>query len=559
MAVPALPSSSPPSAARRYLDVALASLVPQAARRGRRGRSSSTTGPTRRRARSPSATARATCAHDAPRGLNAARNTGLARDRRGARLLRRRRRRGAPGLARRAAGARRRLPRRGRRPHRPDPRPLRGPPLPRPAGARAPPITFLDLGPADLDATHAWGANMARPPQRDRRASGRFDERARALRRRAGVAGALHAARRAHPLRRRRRARPPPRGRRRAPARRCAGAATRRGRASRALRRLQGHGARRWRASCACSPAAVLHGPRSRCANGPVLAAHTLGRARGGAARRRRRRGRRARTSSRAPAGTVGGKRGALLARAATRGSTCSRPRGARACAAPARRDAAAPARARARHRAPRRRSLDGRAAPSSRARATRVDVASREPRASAASSRTSTRCSPSTTLAAYDWLLVVDDDVALPRGFLDALPLRRRAPRPALAQPAHRLHSHAAWPVTRRRAGRRPRARRRFVEIGPVTAFHRDTLRRAAAVPRPAHGLGPRRALGARSPREHGWRIGVVDATPVGHTRARRPALPARRGGRARRARSSPTGPYVRRDEVPDAARCTA
>ena len=53
-----------------------------------------------------------------------------------------------------------------------------------------------------------------------------------------------------------------------------------------------------------------------------------------------------------------------------------------------------------------------------------------------------------------YDWLLVVDDDVALPRGFLDAFVFLAERFDLALAQPAHRWRSHAAWAVTRRRPG---------------------------------------------------------------------------------------------------------
>jgi len=77
---------------------------------------------------------------------------------------------------------------------------------------------------------------------------------------------------------------------------------------------------------------------------------------------------------------------------------------------------------------------------------------------------------------AAYDWLLVIDDDVALPRGFLDAFLCAAERTGLKLAQPAHRLHSHAAWPVTRRQPGATARETT-FVEIGPVTAFHRDSL----------------------------------------------------------------------------------
>ncbi len=55
---------------------------------------------------------------------------------------------------------------------------------------------------------------------------------------------------------------------------------------------------------------------------------------------------------------------------------------------------------------------------------------------------------------AGFDWLLVVDDDVVLPRGFLDRFLHCAEDAGLVLAQPAHRLHSHAAWKVTRRRPG---------------------------------------------------------------------------------------------------------
>src|SRR5947208_10441750 len=75
-----------------------------------------------------------------------------------------------------------------------------------------------------------------------------------------------------------------------------------------------------------------------------------------------------------------------------------------------------------------------------------------------------------------HDWLLVVDDDVVLPRGFLDRFLFLAERFNLALAQPAHRLHSHAAWSVTRRRPASTVRETA-FVEIGPVTAFRGETF----------------------------------------------------------------------------------
>ncbi len=118
--------------------------------------------------------------------------------------------------------------------------------------------------------------------------------------------------------------------------------------------------------------------------------------------------------------------------------------------------------------------------------------------------------------LDARDWLLVLDDDVALPRGFLDAFLFLAERFALKLAQPAHRRRSHAAWRVTRRRAGSVVRETG-FVEIGPVCAFHRDTFATLLPYPplRAGWGLDAHWAALAR---ERGWRIGVVDATPIRH-----------------------------------------
>ena len=117
-----------------------------------------------------------------------------------------------------------------------------------------------------------------------------------------------------------------------------------------------------------------------------------------------------------------------------------------------------------------------------------------------------------------HDWLLVVDDDVRLPRGFLDAFLLCAERFGFRLAQPAHAFASHAAWEVTRRRPGVLARSTR-FVEIGPVTAVHRDAF--GALLPFPDLRMGwGLDAHWAAVAADHGWPIGVVDATPVRHLR---------------------------------------
>jgi GT2 family glycosyltransferase len=118
-----------------------------------------------------------------------------------------------------------------------------------------------------------------------------------------------------------------------------------------------------------------------------------------------------------------------------------------------------------------------------------------------------------------HDWLLVIDDDVELPRDFLDSFVFLCERFGLVLAQPAHRLHSHAAWPVTRRRAGSVVRETS-FVEIGPVTAFARSAFGVLLPFPelRMGWGLDVHWAAVAR---EHGWRCGVVDAVSIRHIAA--------------------------------------
>jgi GT2 family glycosyltransferase len=117
------------------------------------------------------------------------------------------------------------------------------------------------------------------------------------------------------------------------------------------------------------------------------------------------------------------------------------------------------------------------------------------------------------------DWLLVVDDDVELPRGFLDRFLFLCERFSLQLAQPAHCLDSHAAWPLTRRH----PRSvvrETRFVEIGPVTAFARATFPVLLPFPELRMGWGLD-AHWAALAAEHGWRCGVVDAVAIHHRAA--------------------------------------
>jgi hypothetical protein len=114
------------------------------------------------------------------------------------------------------------------------------------------------------------------------------------------------------------------------------------------------------------------------------------------------------------------------------------------------------------------------------------------------------------------DWLLVLDDDVRLPSGFLDRFLFLAERFGLRLAQPAHRFLSHAGWPVTRRVPGSVARETA-FVEIGPVTAFSATTFDALLPFPPLRAGWGLDAHWSALA-RERGWRIGVIDATPIAH-----------------------------------------
>ena len=114
-------------------------------------------------------------------------------------------------------------------------------------------------------------------------------------------------------------------------------------------------------------------------------------------------------------------------------------------------------------------------------------------------------------------WLLVVDDDVSLPRGFLDRFLFVCESLDFDLAQPALTHDSHAAWPVFRRRRWAIARTTR-MVEIGPVTAFSRHVAEALLPFPPLRMGWGLDSHWGALA-LERGWRLGVVDATPIRHS----------------------------------------
>ena len=370
------------------------------------------------------------------------------------------------------------------------------------------PVTALDLGPRDLDADFVWGANLT-VRRRALERFGRFDETLdlygdeedwqRRLRAAGGqvryVAGAGVDHRRSRqdsrlwPLSR---------------------AAYHRGRHSRRYDMRKGT-APSLPAELRTLAGCVWHAFRRRCANGVILAAMTAGRLREALAPTR-------------PALTdpdfLSGESGTLSRRAQLRGSVLDAA--ADVVTVPRRLIAA-------RSGEPRRvlvlsvvrPELAGAAAAAGR-RLERsrhhVDIRLIAPRPGAGKWQNLNEALLANPVTGDDGLLIVDDDTTLPAGFLNAFlsVAERRGFR--LAQPAHGYDSHAAWRVTRRSPLASAR-RTRFVEIGPVTALHSSTFDVLLPFPDLHMGWGLDVHWAAVAER-HGWHVGIVDLTPIRHTR---------------------------------------
>lgn len=259
----------------------------------------------------------------------------------------------------------------------------------------------------------------------------------------------------------------------------------------------------------------ALHGPRHLCFNGPVMTAHTLGRV--------------AETLKPIPlpaktgvddflsgsSGALGGRRDAAL-RVVDRWldlTTARRRRRVR------RRAATTPRTQRVLVVAVERTDLDNTAEPIRQelARSRHDLTIDIRPMAPGGKFTNVNAIVADHDLDDFDYLLMIDDDIDLPRGFLDTLLHCADRGDLAIAQPAHRLYSQGAWPVTRRTAATWRETN--FVEIGPAVLFSRKAFPRLLPFPSELRmGWGLDAHWGAIA-RAAGWRIGVVDAVAVGHT----------------------------------------
>jgi hypothetical protein len=147
----------------------------------------------------------------------------------------------------------------------------------------------------------------------------------------------------------------------------------------------------------------------------------------------------------------------------------------------------------------------------------------------------------------APDWTLLLDDDVRLPRRFLDRFLALCEHFELKIAQPAMLRRSHASWPVTRRQRASLVRETR-FVETGPCVVFAREAAARLLPQPHSGYGWGLDRHWPVVA--EHqGWRMGVVDATPFLHERP--PATGSRSAERELFERFLASHPHIQPEEA--------
>jgi len=119
--------------------------------------------------------------------------------------------------------------------------------------------------------------------------------------------------------------------------------------------------------------------------------------------------------------------------------------------------------------------------------------------------------------LDAFDFVVVCDDDIHVPHGFLPALIGHQQALDFAVAGPARSWNSHFDHAFSLRRPWLRAR-RTRFVECGPLVSFRRD----AARLLLPFDEAGAMWGFDLVWPEvigRHGLAMGIVDALPIDHS----------------------------------------
>jgi Glycosyl transferases group 1 len=120
--------------------------------------------------------------------------------------------------------------------------------------------------------------------------------------------------------------------------------------------------------------------------------------------------------------------------------------------------------------------------------------------------------------LASYDFVVITDDDIVVPDGFLDLFLGVQAGVGFDLAQPARTLNSHVDHPIVLQQRGVVAR-RTLFVEIGPLVSFGREIYELVF----PFDETNPMgwgfENVWSYQLRERGRAEGIVDAVPMDHS----------------------------------------
>lgn len=117
-----------------------------------------------------------------------------------------------------------------------------------------------------------------------------------------------------------------------------------------------------------------------------------------------------------------------------------------------------------------------------------------------------------------YDYVILCDDDIRLPGGFIDKFISLQKQFNFALAQPARTHNSYIDHPITEQVDGMLARETR-FVEIGPLTSIRADLMRIIAPFDETAPMGWGLDFVWPCIASEHNLKLGIIDATPVDHS----------------------------------------
>ena len=146
--------------------------------------------------------------------------------------------------------------------------------------------------------------------------------------------------------------------------------------------------------------------------------------------------------------------------------------------------------------------------------------------------------------LAAHDFIVVCDDDIHVPHGFLPALIGHQQALDFAVAGPARTWNSHFDHAFSLRRPWLRAR-QTRFVECGPLVSFRQDAARLLLPF-EDADAMWGFDFVWPEVIGRHGLAMGIVDALPVDHSLRAQAAAYDKSGEQAAMARYLAATPHL-------------